>query len=384
MVCLFVISHTNTQEFQYRKQSARQQALRRHDRVGMAERRRRNVMQPNIDNCGCCQDESDDYRALAEMRASMHQGEEYNEGYYNSDDDDDDDNNDNDDESHNAVASVGIVREQQDDDSSHDDDLDDEYDDLLNDNDLINYSELEQERRAELELQMLSLETAKQHGYGVHRPAHPVHVFDEAGLQQATTNTKTTPQAVVIHLYDPDSFLSASLDMWLEKEADSYRGTKFLRTDGRLAVATLIKNKNNNNNRGLMMIAGLGEQEGDFPALLAVRDGVLIAACPLRAFARRRRRVEESMVEEWLDRTGVLLRNPPPMECSFRSDQDGLYEPSSVIEQKHATTSTTMEEDDYYSCGVQGCQKVYAHQHIGMETEEQDGRLVSMEDVMDI
>lgn len=74
---------------------------------------------------------------------------------------------------------------------------------------------------------MLQQEVAIQHGYGVHHQMQPNQVLRAAGL-----GGTTPPPAVVLHLVDPDSMASASLDVCLEKLALTFRGTKFLRSGG--------------------------------------------------------------------------------------------------------------------------------------------------------
>ena len=82
--------------------------------------------------------------------------------------------------------------------------------------------ELEERRRAELELAMLHKEISLHHGYGAHRQMHPGRVLRAAGLGAGTPSP-----AVVLHLVDPDSTASASLDLCLEELAETYEAPSF-------------------------------------------------------------------------------------------------------------------------------------------------------------
>ena len=128
-----------------------------------------------------------------------------------------------------------------DEENSEDNDSDDEFDYLLDEDFEQDESikELEEQRRAEMEYQMLMRQVAGFHGYGVHRQLHPNRVLRIAGLGRNAAQSRKAalpppPRAVVLHLVDEDSEASASLDYFLEKElAKEYPGTMFLRSNHR-------------------------------------------------------------------------------------------------------------------------------------------------------
>ena len=192
-----------------------------------------------------------------------------------------------------------------------------------------------------------------QHGYGTMRQMHPLRVLRTAGLLH------TDEGAVVLHLFDPTSDMSASLDLVLEKHAIHYKGTKFLRSDGRAVL------KMNPSFRPVT--------EEDIPALIAIRDGCVVATCAnLKGLGYAK--VDENQTIYWLDRTNVLIRDPPPehMLCRISPDVDALLA-SGILKQKQ------QGEVDYFNCGVPGCQKTFYHEHVGIATDEQDGLIVKQD-----
>ncbi len=155
-------------------------------------------------------------------------------------------------------------------------DTDSEFDYLLDD-DLPEDSgiyEMEQRRLAQLELAALQQEVAIQHGYGVHRQMHPNRVLKAAGL-----GGTTPPPAVVLHLVDPDSMASATLDLCLEDLARTYKGTKFLRSGGR----SVLLMDSEMARKSLPRLS----PDSDMPALVAIRDGVVFRYASLGGHSRR-------------------------------------------------------------------------------------------------
>ena len=315
--------------------------LRRHDVTILAERRRRHLI-PNLfwgDGCRCCYDPNSDggeYRTLIELR--------------------EDEQPTNDDE----VEPAGKDGTGRDDDES-----DDEFDYLL-DEDLPEddgLKEAEEHRRAELEFQLLVQESAFQHGYGTHRQLHPTRVLKAAGL----ASSKLPPHAVVLHLFDPDSYASARLDLTLEGLANRYRGTKFIRSGGRST---------------LLLDADLAKQafprlrpDTEMPALVAIRDGVVISISPHLQGLAKGDDVDAGAVRDWLDKANVLVERTPNFDdvCGIRPEEEALID--NMIAAK-------LREGERFNCGVPTCQKTFPHEHVGVQNQEQSGRILSDEEIL--
>jgi len=381
-----------------RKQSAVVSALQRHDRVALAERRRRHVLGGLSwgDGCRCCYDPNSDggeYGALSDLRARLWAEEN---GVDNEEEDgaNEHDKNDNEDHRRNGRISsepaFGSGRgKSATSDPVHDDsDSDDSEFDYLLDEDVPGergeqsaLAAIEEVRRAELEMTIMEREAALQHGYGAHRQMHPGRVLRAAGLGMTTPGKGgAVAPAVVLHLYDPQSEMSAHLDMFLESHAmaGTYRGTKFLRGSGRAA---------------LLMDTELAQHvlprlrpEADMPALIAIKDGAVVAHCPAleNLGSKSDGTIEPRAVEEFLDRAGVLLRDPPAFEdlCRIRPEEMMLLE--NMADERAAAGAAAVQPDpeEFYNCGVEGCNKTFHHEHVGLKTDQQDGLLVSQEDAI--
>jgi len=321
-----------------RSKAALDATLRRHDRVALAERRRRDVL-PNFtfgSGCRCCYDPDADggeYPALKDARSRLTVGLTDEDG---------------------LVEDLEEARK--DDESNDDDDSDDDSEfGYLLDEDLPgddNLRLMQEDRLQELELAALMHESALQHGFGVHRQMGPSRVLTAAGLgmEGSRYGVAAVPPAVVLHLFEFDSEISASLDLCLEEmAATKYKGTKFLRGNGR---STLLGNQSIVNN----VLPSL-KIESDLPALVAIRDGIVTAVarklsglCVVRDGT-----VEPRAVEEWLNNASVLLREVP-LEfedlCRIRPEESALLENMMMEKAK-------MDEiqPEVYECGVVGCQK---------------------------
>jgi hypothetical protein len=327
--------------------------LQKHDIVAEKERRRRHLVEtPEFTGCRCCYDPNSDggeYRALMELREKI--------GVVEVD-----------------VEEEAILPEEKKHDleNEHEDSEEDEFDYLL-DEDLPEQNEelkaLEFIRRAELEMAWYSREVSLQHGYGVHRQMHPARVLKAAGL---VPGTRDPPPAVVLHLVDADSMASATLDLYLEKLAGTTaRGTKFLRSGGRSV---------------LLMDADLAKKvlpkmhpDKEMPALVSIRDGVVINTCPnLRGLVDEDDEIVPNAVYEWLDKSGVLLQQPPILQavCRIRPEEEALMD--------YMTTQKPQREEVHFNCGVANCSKTFAHEHVGVKNEQQDGLLVSEEQILGV
>ena len=359
-----------------RKHNALTATLRRHDISALAERRRRHLVNmPRTagdgcydEACRCSVDPNSDggeYRALVNYKERKRREEQIDL----------------------EESEYERKTESNDDGDSGDSDSDDEFDYLL-DEDFVqdeNIRELEENRRAELEYQMLMRQVAGYHGYGVHRQLHPNRVLRIAGLgRNPSQNRKSSlpppPQAVVLHLVDPDSVPSASLDYFFEKElAKEYPGTMFMRSGGRSVILmdSSLAQKSFPSN--------VLDPDKDMPALLAIRDGVVINACPklLGLAADHDGEIEPHAVRQWLDRSRVLLTETPIAEvCMIRPEQEAHMDFMQSQLQKQPKPTPPREEEDYYNCGVEGCCKSFKHEHVGVQNSEQSGHVVQEETIL--
>lgn len=361
-----------------RKQNAIEATLRRHDRIALAERRRRNI----IDNltfgagCRCCYDANQDggeYKALIDLRSLEQEQQQQQEFTHN--------NN----EQNTAVEKNGGSKEpQRKRDEDSDSDSDDEFNYLLDDdlpspsnNEPSAFQSFQQERIEEMQLYMMMNESAVQHGFGAHRQFHPQRVLHAAGLGMGGirgNRAAAIPPAVVVHLYDPESELSGSLDLCLEKLGETYKGTKYVRANGRATLSL--------NDALVKEVLPKISRDSGIPALIAVRDGMVVAVCPNLASLGDARigRVDPGAVEHWLDNARVLLRDVP-LEyedyCRIRPEEDALVE--NMMREKARLDEI---KDMIFNCGVPGCNKTFHHEHVGIKNEEQSGLLVSPDETL--
>lgn len=338
-----------------RQWNAIQATLKRHDRIARRERMRRNAVPlltcdnsggfATVDVCRCMFDPGQDggeYEALRNLRLLSHDQSETTPEV----------------EEPSRRTVLPATREEE--DSSEDDSED--YDYLLDDNELPGAKEFEEQRREELEEALLYREFLFHHGYGTVRQMHPLRVLRAAGLSNtdSSTNAMGGSAAVVLHLFDPTSDMSASLDLVLERIlSPTYQGTMFLRSAGRPVLSS----------HPYSPISKV-LSEDDIPALIAIKDGCVIATCPnLRGLGYAQ--VDSHQVTYWLDRANVLIRDPPSEDvvCRIPPDVDALLA-SGILGKKEEVPQ------HYFNCGLPGCQKSFYHEHVGVKTEEQDGLII--------
>ncbi|KAG7341531.1 hypothetical protein IV203_023483 [Nitzschia inconspicua] len=361
-----------------RRFNALTSTLRRHDVAKLAERRRRNLIKtPEFEGCRCCLDPNADggeYRALLEYKT-----EKMKEKELLGEEEDGDDPVEN-------ISSENMRRTSLENEkvvvtknngSDYSNDSDDEFDYLL-DEDLPGEDdkirELEEGRRAELEYQLLVRQVARYHGYGVTRQLHPTRILKVAGLGRTAAAVKSgrpPPLAVVVHLIDPDSTASASLDYYFETDlAMQNAGTMFLRSGGR---STLLMDPLAQQS----LPSSVSDPERDLPALVAIRDGVVVNVRPklqgLTTYnsSHEGDEVEPQAVRQWLEHCGVLLKDPPPMDevCFIRPEEDALMDYLS-------TQPGNIPQEERYDCGLEGCNKSFKHEHVGIQTSNQSGLVV--------
>ena len=249
----------------------------------------------------------------------------------------------------------------------------DNNNDNHNGNDMSTYQSFQQERMEELQVNALIYESALHHGFGAHRQISAQRVLHCAGMGMGgikRNRAAAIPPAAVVHLYK-DNDMCASLDICLEELSQTYRGTKYVRADGRDTLsmnAALVKET--------LPMSKLSTDSG-IPALLAVRDGVVVAVCPnLSALGNERDgTIEPRAVEHWLDNARVLLLNVP-LEfedyCRVRPEEDALLE--NMMREKAKLDEMKLKEM-IYNCGVSGCCKTFRHEHVGVQNEMQSGLL---------
>ena len=253
----------------------------------------------------------------------------------------------------------------------HDDDDDDssddgEFDYLLDDD--ISGSEFDLQRRAELENLAQRTEVLRHHGYGVHRQMHPHRLFAAAGYGIDTMRDVVRPKGSVIHLFDAYSPRSVALDLYLERIASKYPGTKFVRGIGVASMA--------------FADGGSGDdawKRGNLPMLLALKEGKVEAwNAGLKDFFSSEN-LETRVLEQWLDRAGVLVETLPSVDevCRIRPEETALLENMMKLNR----LGDGGLEQERYNCGVAGCCKSFHHEHVGVKTEEQNGLLVTEDQV---
>jgi len=360
------------------RQAVLKRTLDRFDVVAEKERRRRQLVQTSaFTGCRCCYDPAQDgtaeYPALVKLRAERnHKGDAADFAVI------EEDRND-----ASRLSEKRDEKENQTEDSDDDDDDDDEFDYLL-DEDLPGgdaagdeLKALEERRRLELEMELLQREIVVQHGFGAHRQMHPARVLKAAGLATTSSSRDDPVPAVVLHLVDPDSRASASLDLCLENLALQCKGTKFLRAEGR---TTLLLDADGVATRAFRPNL---RPDADLPALVAIRDGVAVNLCPrLQGLttddpSSKDAEIDESAVAAWLDRSGVLIEQPPRLEavCRIRPEEEALMD-------YLMTTKPSVPEEPRFDCGMPDCHKSFPHEHVGEKTDQQDGLVVSEQEIV--
>ena len=340
-------------------------ALQRHDVVAERERRRRHLVEATgFQGCRCQYDpqvDGGDYLALNALRTDIIEDKVATDSLFCMET-----------QNGNFTSTNKPEESPVHENDKEDEDSDDEFDYLL-DEDVPGASEelkvIEEQRRAELETEMLHAEIQLQHGYGVHRQMHPTRALKAAGL---ASGTRDPPPVCVVHLFDSMSEASARLDIYLESLAQKERGTRFLRSDGRMTLAL---------EKSLLEKALPRFQIDMIPCVLAIKDGSVVNVAPLQQFMDHRGRGEDGelvteAVHDWLRQSSVLHDRPPPLEalCRIRPEEEALLD--------YLVRDAPPKEEDIYCCGVPGCQKTFMHQHVGVATEQQSGLVVPESDII--
>ena len=122
-------------------------------------------------------------------------------------------------------------------------------------------------------------------------------------------------------------------------------------------------------------------KNGELPMLLALKEGKVVAwNAGLKDFFSSAD-LETRVVEQWLDRAGVLIDTPPSIDeiCRIRPEETALLENMMKLNRLGGDGGL---EEERYDCGVAGCNKSFHHEHVGVKTDAQNGLLVTEDQVL--
>ena len=211
---------------------------------------------------------------------------------------------------------------------------------------------IQAEAMAAMQEQAAHVLAAQSCGFGVHRS-----VYSSAA---AIALTEEMPR-LVCHVCDDRSRLCARVDLHLERVAAAHPGTGFIRV-----YATPDKPIG----RELLDRLGLSARAAarqTAPALVALVDGRVVAtADSLCQFGSDDALASEAL-DMWLQHTGTLSADLPSREwlkanAGKKRGRGGL----GLAGRLGLATADDEGEDevDYYDCGLEGCQKAFAHEHV--------------------
>jgi len=117
----------------------------------------------------------------------------------------------------------------------------------------------------------------------------------------------------------------------------------------------------------------------DLPALVAIKDGVVVNTCPRLSGLTTDPmddEIDTDAVFQWLDRSGVLLSQPPHLDdvCRIRPEEEALMD--------YLQMAAEVPKLDRFDCGNPNCSKSFPHEHVGMQNEQQSGLVVSEEEIV--
>ncbi|CAM9598445.1 unnamed protein product, partial [Phaeothamnion confervicola] len=159
---------------------------------------------------------------------------------------------------------------------------------------------------------------------------------------------------LVCHFYDPDWEAGAQLDLLLERLAAEFRGTRFVRCRAQRDTPLAVRYR----------VQGGG-------VLLCFRGGSVAATVDATVEFTKGDALEAAAAEQWLRRAGVLVTSPPPLDvlekrcrgtvsCCLERTVSGWGEPG-------GGDNSSSEDDagNFYECGLAGCRRRFAHDHVG-------------------
>lgn len=149
------------------------------------------------------------------------------------------------------------------------------------------------------------------------------------------------------HLYDAYSEDCARVDLALEELASKYPGTRFCRMELRRAASLVERLR-------------LPDVRSGNAVLMSIVDGCVRDTCAdYRRFGAPGG-LHADVLEEWLHRCHALIREMPSLPRARES----------VRQKGKAGTGSGKgdeeEEEEFYDCGLDGCRKSFAHDHIGL------------------
>ncbi|CAM9429141.1 unnamed protein product [Discosporangium mesarthrocarpum] len=223
------------------------------------------------------------------------------------------------------------------------DDLDYFLDDL-NDPEL---QRLEQGRLEIMKAHAFRAATLNSLGFGLHMEVDSGQVED---MVKDMVKGVCTSANVVCHFYHPDeSPLGPSLDLHLESIAATNMGTRFIRCyikPGSAVSYRLCVHK--------------------VPALACYKAGMRVAYTETISQFGTGAEVEPRAVDSWLEQSGVLQETPPNLDLQRGEGCNGINETDSTSDEEEVNGLEWAGRGSRvaYACGLEGCSKPYAHDHV--------------------
>mmetsp|Transcript_24389 Transcript_24389/g.31850 ORF Transcript_24389/g.31850 Transcript_24389/m.31850 type:complete len:342 (+) Transcript_24389:245-1270(+) len=197
--------------------------------------------------------------------------------------------------------------------------------------------QIEEERRRHFEQQAKEVQELRERGFLQCR---------EVSHTQALELSKKA-KFLVCHAYDANMTLSARIDLHLEQLALKYIGTRFIRTKIILGIGFAEKYSI--------------QQPGH---LLCFKDGTLVASTSsLKEFGNEETLATDG-IDRWLLRTSCLSLEKVHWNANVVSSKF-LGGPETQNKQKNDfSDGEDVDSEEFYDCGLKGCQKRFFHQHV--------------------
>eukprot|EP00752_Nemacystus_decipiens_P015562 g13885.t1 len=295
-------------------------ALDKVDPSQIAERARKAAFSSGVGVAGPtgCVDSGEDYPALREARANAAAAAARDS---RGDGDGDD-----------VIGSEYDRSGARDTNGSDDSDDDDDLDYLLDDPEI---TRMAQARVEAMHADAARLQKLRSLGFGLHLEVSESEV-------EAASRGQFRGAAVVLHFYDADSKLGASLDLLLEAKAGSYMGTRFVRC--RLSPESAVASR--------MRVQRV-------PAVACYKGGVRVAYTEQLSQFGDSEGVDPGAIDRWLSASGTLEFDPP--------DTNALQEGNGSMRGKDDAGEEGGEDDGgaeaRYDCGLDSCHKTFKHDH---------------------
>lgn len=210
--------------------------------------------------------------------------------------------------------------------------MDDDSDEDFDEDDLKFVESFQQEQKVLMEERANVMNGAQSRGYGLH--------FDETLGHLSIMIARG--ENLVLHFYDESSEIDARLDLFLEKLAQQYLGTRFRRRAKAFDAIQFMKKRR---------ICAATETTGRSEGLLAVfAKGLLVEYASVYRFGDDEQVYSNDLLT-FLDNTKVLSE-------SLNIDSTASYRQVNDDDGEADETGRYCEED--------GCSKDYPHEHIGV------------------